>query len=101
MNVDEQTILYVGAGAGMVVAGLVSYLYLDLKDGIKANAKGVSANDQNLSEFKTAVARDYAPRSEIDRKFEMVREDIRAVAQDIKDSANDLKEFIEAKISAK
>lgn len=99
---DELANIITAAGTclGVIVAPF-GFFYRSFKAMIAVNADGIARNAKDLSDFKIEVGKNYVPRAEIDRKFEMVREDIQAVGQNIKDSAADLKDFIEAKMGDK
>jgi hypothetical protein len=87
MNVDIQVVLW-GIGGILTAGAMMSgYLYRELKEADKTNTK-------ELSEFKTHVAATYTPRSETDRMIDLVR-------QDIKNTAEDIKDFIDAKLGGK
>ena len=87
MNVDIQVVLYCVGGILTGGAMISGYLYKELKDADKETAA-------QLNEFKTHVAANYTPRTETDRMIDLVR-------QDIKNTAEDIKDFIDAKLGGK
>ncbi len=101
MNVDLSNILEAAGGALTAIAAPFCYAYNALRAMSSANADDIAKNAKDFADFKIEVGKNYVPRGEIDRKFEMVREDIKAVGQNIKDSAAELKDFIDAKMGDK
>ncbi len=82
MNVELGTIEWIIGALLTGGAGVITYLF-----------RSDRQQSKDLSEFKTHVAGNYVPRPE-------VNEMIASVKQQIRDSAEDIKDFIEAKIKS-
>lgn len=95
MNVDFGSILQAATSAICTVAAPFYCAYRELKGMIAANTRNIDSHGRELGDFKTEVAKTYAPRSEMTDTVAALKQDLK---QEIRNNTQDLKDFIDAKM---